>query len=114
LLLKKNEDWYIQKGIYLVIEKMRWIAYRNFIKKTYIVLTKDKLITTTQIPIDKYCLPFLKKFDPISVTICIDELVVIIANLIHLGYIRGYISQKSNVLVVSKSNAFPPIKTVSV
>jgi hypothetical protein len=114
LAIKKNEDWYIQKGIYLVIEKMRWIAYRNFIKKTYIVLTKDKLITTTQIPIDKYCLPFLKKFDPNSVTICIDELVVIIANLIHIGYIRGYISQKSNVLVVSKSNAFPPIKTVSI
>lgn len=112
--IEKNEDWYIQKGIYLIIEKMRWIAYRNFIKKVYFVLTKDKLITTTQIQIDKYCLPFLKKFDPYSSSICIDELVVIIANLIHIGYIRGYISQKSNILVVSKSNAFPPIRSVSV
>lgn len=127
---------------------MRWIAYRNFIKKVYVheppenssffnsfnlfcryfVLTKEKLITTTQIQIDKYCLPFLKKFDPNSSSICIDELVVIIANLIHIGYIRGvlldfifdeinslgYISQKSNILVVSKSNAFPPIRSVSV
>jgi hypothetical protein len=113
LAVQKNEDWYIQKGIYLVIEKMRWIAYRNFIKKIYNVLTKDKLITNTQIQIDKYCLPFLKKYDPNSNTICIDELVVIIANLIHIGYIKGYISQKSNTLVVSKSNPFPPIKAVT-
>jgi len=113
LLSKKNEDWYIQKGIYLVIEKMRWIAYRNFIKKIYNVLTKDKLITNTQIQIDKYCLPFLKKYDTNSNAICIDELVVIIANLIHIGYIKGYISQKSNTLVVSKSNPFPPIKAVT-
>jgi hypothetical protein len=84
------------------MEKMRWIVYRNFFKKVYVffqfhqhsilihryLLTKEKL--NNQIQLDKYCLPIIKKFDP-DTTICIDELVVIVANLIHLGYIKGMV-----------------------
>lgn len=42
----------------------------------------------------------------------IDEVQCILANLIYLGHIKGYISHQHQKLVVSKQNPFPPLSTV--
>jgi nuclear mRNA export protein PCID2/THP1 len=39
----------------------------------------------------------------------IDEMESILANLIYEGYIKGYLSHQAGMLVVSSSNAFPPL-----
>lgn len=45
--------------------------------------------------------------------ITMDETHCIVANLIHEGRIKGYISHQHNKLVVSKQNPFPPLNTVT-
>jgi hypothetical protein len=40
-------------------------------------------------------------------SISIEEVECIVANLIYQGHIKGYISHKLKILVVSKDNAFP-------
>ena len=42
-----------------------------------------------------------------------DEIECILANLIYSGYIKGYISHQHGKLVLSKSNAFPPLSEVA-
>ena len=42
-----------------------------------------------------------------------DEIECVLANLIYQGYIKGYISHQHGKLVVSKGNAFPPLREVN-
>uniref|UniRef100_A0A2K6EUR7 PCI domain-containing protein 2 n=1 Tax=Propithecus coquereli TaxID=379532 RepID=A0A2K6EUR7_PROCO len=42
----------------------------------------------------------------------LDEVQCILANLIYMGHIKGYISHQHQKLVVSKQNPFPPLSTV--
>lgn len=41
-----------------------------------------------------------------------DELECILANLIFLKYIKGYIAHKQKVVVVAKQAAYPPLRDV--
>jgi hypothetical protein len=82
-------------------------------RKIYVLRTKMAVTNPHNLDLDKICLPVLKKLDPES-NLDIDELECVIGNLIYLGYIKGYIAQKSHILVTSKtSSPFPQIKTVS-
>ena len=49
----------------------------------------------------------------VGATMSKSEVHCILANLIGSGYIRGYISVTKDTLVVSKSNAFPPLRTIA-
>ena len=42
-----------------------------------------------------------------------DEVECIVANLIFRRYIKGYISHKNLVVVISKVDAFPPLKNAA-
>ena len=41
-----------------------------------------------------------------------EEVECVLANLIYKGYIKGYLSHQHSKLVVSKGNAFPPLREV--
>jgi nuclear mRNA export protein PCID2/THP1 len=43
-----------------------------------------------------------------------DEVECIVANLIFRKYVKGYISHKSRVAVLSKVDPFPPLATASI
>ena len=43
----------------------------------------------------------------------LDECECVLANLIFRKFIRGYLSHKMRVLVLSKSGAFPPLASVA-
>lgn len=102
--LAANEDFFIKSGIYLILERLRVITYRNLFKKVYL------LLKTHQIPIQAFlvALRHMKVND-----VDLDELHCIIANLIYEGKIKGYISLQHQKLVVSKQSAFPRLSTVS-
>jgi hypothetical protein len=112
--MTKYAAWYIKNGIYLLVEKIRWIAYRNFIKKIYYLRRQTLPSGKNQnnLDLEKICLPILKKVDP-KANLDIDELECIFGNLIYIGYIKGYIAQKSHILVTAKSSPFPKLSTVS-
>lgn len=102
--MNKNESFFIQYGVYLILEKLKVITYRNLFKKVYL------LLKTHQVPIEAYfaALRFLKVED-----VDIEEVECIVANLIFEGKIKGYISHQHQKLVVSKQNPFPALAASS-
>lgn len=102
--LSKHETFFIRCGIFLILEKLKIITYRNLFKKVYL------LLRTHQLPLDAF-LVALKMMQVEDVDI--DEVQCILANLIYMGHIKGYISHQHQKLVVSKQNPFPPLSSVS-
>lgn len=101
--LAKHETFFIRCGIFLILEKLKIITYRNLFKKVYL------LLKTHQLPLDAFlvALKFMQVDD-----VDIDEVQCILANLIYMGHIKGYISHQHQKLVVSKQNPFPQLSTV--
>ncbi|KAL3279958.1 hypothetical protein HHI36_017463 [Cryptolaemus montrouzieri] len=99
-LIEVHESFFIKCGIYLIIEKLKIIAYRNLFKKVYHILK------THQIPVEalQTALVYLGQSD-----VDLDETECIVANLIYEGKIKGYISHQHRKVVVSKQNPFPPL-----
>ncbi|NWU58846.1 PCID2 protein, partial [Dromas ardeola] len=101
--LTKHETFFIRCGIFLILEKLKIITYRNLFKKVYL------LLKTHQLSLDAFL--FALKFMQVD-DVDIDEVQCILANLIYMGHIKGYISHQHQKLVVSKQNPFPPLSTV--
>jgi len=99
--LEKNQAFFIKVGIYLVLEKLKIITFRNLFKRTAFILG------THQLPIDAFrvALHFMGETD-----VDVDEVHCIIANLVYEGYIKGYISLQHQKLIISKQNPFPAFK----
>ncbi|XP_046401423.1 PCI domain-containing protein 2 [Ischnura elegans] len=115
-----HEAFFIKCGIYLLLEKLKIVTYRNLFKKVHLILN------THQIPVDAFvcalrCVSDKNKSGKEEQGACgvilgqvdADEVECIIANLIFEGKIKGYISRQHQKVVVSKSNAFPPLNSIS-
>jgi len=98
--LDRQEKTFISWGIFLILEKLKIITYRNLFKKVHLTLG------THQIPIQAFTtalrLVGVEEADD-------DEAACIIANLIYEAKIKGYISHQHQKLVVSKQNPFPAV-----
>lgn len=103
-LMEKHEEFFIKCGIYLIVDKLKIIAYRNLFRKVYLILN------THQIPVDalQTALVSLGQSD-----VDLDETQCIVANLIYEGKIKGYISHQHRKVVVSKQNPFPSLTSLS-
>ncbi|XP_012526397.1 PCI domain-containing protein 2 isoform X1 [Monomorium pharaonis] len=102
-VMAKHETFFIDAGIYLIVEKLKLIAYRNLFKKVYLALN------THQIPV----LSLLVALQMYGMEdIDMDETECLLANLIYEGKIKGYISYQHKKLVISKQNPFPPLSTI--
>ncbi|XP_076287177.1 PCI domain-containing protein 2 [Lasioglossum baleicum] len=102
-VMEKHETFFIGAGIYLIVEKLKIIAYRNLFKKVYLVLNIH------QIPIQNLLSALqMHGYDDVDM----DETECIVANLIYEGKIKGYISHQHKKLVISKQNPFPKLSTI--
>ncbi|XP_033223134.1 PCI domain-containing protein 2 [Belonocnema kinseyi] len=103
-VMNKHETFFIGAGIYLIVEKLKTIAYRNLFKKVYLVLK------THQIPIAS----LLTALEMHGVEdIDMDETECLVANLINEKKIKGYISHQHKKLVISKQLPFPQLSSIS-
>ncbi|KAH8357589.1 hypothetical protein KR200_001749 [Drosophila serrata] len=99
-IVRDHELVLIRSGIYLLVQKLKFMVYRNLFKKVFIIRQ------THQLDMDD----FLAALQFVGVTdVSLNEAHCIIANLIYDGKIKGYISHAHNKLVVSKQNPFPPL-----
>uniref|UniRef100_A0A182WHI1 PCI domain-containing protein 2 homolog n=1 Tax=Anopheles minimus TaxID=112268 RepID=A0A182WHI1_9DIPT len=98
--IRRHEMFFINAGVYLIVEKMKILTYRNLFKKVH------QLLQTHQIDMNAFqtALQFSGVED-----VSMDETHCIVANLIYEGRIKGYISYQHNKLVISKQNAFPSV-----
>jgi len=96
--LEANEKFFIKSGIYLILEKLKIITYRNLFKKV------ANMMKTHQIPIEAFlaALKMMKVED-----IDQDETQCIIANLIYEGKIKGYISHQHPEVGGQQTECFP-------
>ena len=97
-----QQIFFIRSGIFLLVEKLRMLAYRNLFKRVWL------LLGTSIMPIDAF-LSALKLGETEGEEVDVDQAHCIIANLIQTDFVRGYISQQHQKVVVSKQNPFPTI-----
>lgn len=102
--IERSQSFFIKNGVYIMLEKLRMIAFRNLFKKMYHLLGSHQ--------IDISALTIALKFTGLS-DADTDETQCLVANLINENKIKGYISHQHNKLVVSKQNPFPPLHTVA-
>ena len=99
--LEKNQEFYVSKGLYLTISKLKYITYRNLFKRT------QKIFNSPQMMI-----AYFKKALEISSNEAVDILEVesILANMISSHYLLGYILHDKQMIVMTKNkDIFPPI-----
>ncbi|KAJ8974556.1 hypothetical protein NQ317_007327 [Molorchus minor] len=102
-LMDMHETFFIKCGIYLIVDKLKIIAYRNLFRKVYLILN------THQIPVEA----LQSALEYLGQDVDLDETQCIVANLIYEGKIKGYISHQHRKVVVSKQNPFPALTTLS-
>uniref|UniRef100_A0A452DKE2 PCI domain-containing protein 2 n=1 Tax=Capra hircus TaxID=9925 RepID=A0A452DKE2_CAPHI len=110
--LAAHETFFIRCGIFLILEKLKIITYRNLFKKVNSLSCASSrylLLKTHQLSLDAFLVAL--KFMQVE-GVDIAEVQCILANLIYMGHIKGYISHQHQKLVVSKQNPFPPLSTV--
>uniref|UniRef100_A0AAG5D9M4 PCI domain-containing protein 2 homolog n=1 Tax=Anopheles atroparvus TaxID=41427 RepID=A0AAG5D9M4_ANOAO len=96
--IRRHEMFFINAGVYLIVEKMKILTYRNLCKKVHLMLETHQ--------IDMNAIQTALQFSGVE-DVSHDETHCIVANLIYEGRIKGYISYQHNKLVISKQNAFP-------
>ncbi|KAF4532008.1 hypothetical protein B566_EDAN006553 [Ephemera danica] len=102
--MQKHEAFFIRCGVYIILQKLEMITFRNLFKRVY------GIMQTHQLPISA----LLTALRCGGVTDADeDETQCIVANLISDGRIKGYISHQHQMLVVSKQNAFPKLASVA-
>ncbi|CAH1173774.1 unnamed protein product [Phaedon cochleariae] len=102
-LLEQHETFFIKCGIYLIVDKLKIVAYRNLFRKVYLILN------THQIPVES----LQSALEYLGQDVDLDETQCIVANLIYDGKIKGYISHQHRKVVVSKQNPFPPLTSLT-
>ena len=106
--LNGRADVYIQKGIYLLLEKLKIVVYRNLLRLVYhhVHLQQSGLTDKARVQLS---LPVvLSAIRAMGVAMGMDELECVIANLIFNGAIKGYIAH-GRCVVLSKQEPFPRV-----
>ncbi|XP_049773663.1 PCI domain-containing protein 2 [Schistocerca nitens] len=102
-VIQQHQFFFIKCGIYLILEKLKVIAYRNLFKRVHFMLD------THQIPLEALLIALkIMGTDDID----LEEIQCIVANLIAEKKIKGYLSYSHKKLVVSKHMPFPALSSI--
>mmetsp|Transcript_10219 Transcript_10219/g.33735 ORF Transcript_10219/g.33735 Transcript_10219/m.33735 type:complete len:237 (-) Transcript_10219:344-1054(-) len=96
--LDANRRAFVERGTFLLLEKVEVLVYRNLVKKVFLLEGKAAQI---KLPVLRRALAFLGS------DVDADEVECILANLIYKGLVKGYISHQKQTLVLSKKDPFP-------
>lgn len=87
----------IRLGVYLVLENVRSIAYRNLFKRFHLISASTRLSIGA----------FEAALQTMGLDVDMDEVECIVSNLIFQQKIKGYLSHQKRVLIISKLDPFP-------
>lgn len=97
-IMDENQTTFIQHGVYLVLEYVRMIAYRNLFRRVYLLQgSNTKLLLQS----------FEAALEFLGEDVDNDAVECLLANLIFQGRVKGYISHEKKFMIVSKTDAFP-------
>lgn len=104
-----SQESLIQTGTYIILEKLKASVYRSLVKTVHSIhMSNETGGKQFQLPLAM----LQKSLDWLGVSMDLDEVECVLVNLIYRKYLKGYISHKNRILVLSKNEAFPPLKTV--
>jgi hypothetical protein len=96
-LLQQHQTSFVRIGVYLVLEQVKIIAFRNLFRRIALLSSSARLNLSL---IQTILREMNEEMD-------LDEIECIIANLIYQKKLNGYMSHKLRMLVMSKTDAFP-------
>ncbi len=96
-LFESNKAVYIRLGVYLVLEQLKTIVYRNLFKRIYTIADNTRLSVST----------FQQVLLWLGEEVDLDEIECILSNLIFQNKVKGYLSHQKRVLVIGKNDPFP-------
>eukprot|EP00808_Paulinella_micropora_P013843 g65974.t1 len=102
--LEEYQEYFIRKGTFLMLEKLKTTVYRNLFRKVYTQYTQKEFKGTKQNQLKLVHLKAALKANGVDMDL--DEIECILANLIYQQSVKGYIAH-GNCVVLSKTNAFP-------
>lgn len=102
--LETNQDKFIKQGIYIMLESLKLLAYRNLFKRTQAILG------TTQVKLSSFSTALAVAG---TKSISLLDVECILVNLINKKWIKGYISSSQKTVVFSKVEPFPKITEIS-
>ncbi|OLL27119.1 Protein CSN12 [Neolecta irregularis DAH-3] len=100
LALVAGETEFITRRTYLTVERARVLAVRNLFRRTW--LLSD---TNTRLSIET----FRVALQVSGISVDLEEVECMLANMIYKGYVKGYISQERSMVVLSAKEAFPSV-----
>lgn len=100
--LQENQDEFIRRGTYLLLEKCKTVCHRNLFKRIFLIMEKHQLPLSNVVKAIKW----------LEIDMDLDEVECVLANLIFRGAIKGYISHSKRILVLSKKDPFPKAAVV--
>lgn len=103
--LQAHEDKLLRAGVYLVLEKLELQVYRRLYKRMHLVQKQGDPARAHQLRMDA----IVRALTWLGVQMDVDEVECITATMIYKGYIKGYFSHKSKVVVLSKQDPFPKL-----
>ncbi|KAF8138995.1 hypothetical protein EV363DRAFT_1208984 [Boletus edulis] len=88
----------VELNLWITIEKARELCIRGLFRRVWVACDKS-----TRIPVSMFHNSLRISGNDVSV----DEAECFVANMIHKGYMRGYISHEKQMIVLASTSAFP-------
>ena len=96
-LVQQNRPTFIRLGVYLVIEQIKTVVYRNLFKRIQQITESTRLSVHTFQAITSW----------LGESMDLDEIECILSNLIFKNIVKGYLSHQKRIMVIGKSDPFP-------
>lgn len=106
--MREQRDVLVKDGTYLLLEKLQASVYRRLLRNVWIIHAQQEPDKAAQIPLSM----FETALNVAGMSIEMDEIECIAANLISRKYVKGYMSHKLKVMVVHKTQPFPDLGSV--
>eukprot|EP00906_Rhabdomonas_costata_P005166 RCo007753 len=103
--MDKNQEMFIRKGIYVILQKAKVICYRNLVVNVYRIVDSFRTGVNFRLKLE-YIRMALLAMGVREEEADLDEIECILANLIFQSYVKGYIAHKQRTLVLSKQAPF--------
>ena len=110
--VSENQVFFIRKGLFMLIAKIRKLLYRNLFMRVYkigndLASAETAGASSNKIPLDR-CTQLMQAIGA-GASFDKDRVHCVVAGLIDRGFIKGYISEEYNKLVLSRKDPFPKI-----
>lgn len=96
-IVDTNRASFIRQGIYLVVEQLKAVVYRNLFKRIHKITESTRLNVVT----------FQSVAKMLGEEMELDEIECILSNLIFKNIVKGYLSHQKRIMVIGKSDPFP-------